>query len=341
MQKSRIFLAIILAAVVLAVGAVMLFIPFRSEGPEVELTIEPRQPVRAVAKILVDNDVVPSATAFIIWLKLTGIEKQVQAGRHVFRKHEGILSAARKLTSAQALHIEVTIPEGLIIEQCAARCAEALGIDSAAFVKLCYDSSYAARRGYSARSLEGYLFPNTYHFPPEPSVEDVIERLVAQFEYEYSRLKRTEIKEKFSKTEIVTLASIIEKEATLVSERAHIAGVFHNRLRLGVPLGADPTVRYILRKFSGPLRVSELNNPSPYNTRLHRGLPPGPICSPGRGALEAAVEPLKTKDLYFVAKWDGSGAHDFSATHREHDRKKHEIRRQNELRKRRALKNKK
>jgi UPF0755 protein len=108
--------------------------------------------------------------------------------------------------------------------------------------------------------------------------------------------------------------------------------VFHNRLRLGYPLGADPTVRYALKKFSGDLRVSELNSPSPYNTRRFPGLPPGPICSPGKGALIAAAAPLETKDLYFVARWDGSGTHDFSATNAEHERKKIDIRKRNLLR---------
>ena len=143
---------------------------------------------------------------------------------------------------------------------------------------------------------------------------------------------QSELKQKYSHHQLVTLASIIEREATLFSEQPLISGVFHNRLRKGYPLGADPTVRFALKKFGGPLRVSELNCPSPYNTRRFSGLPPGPICSPGKGALTAAAQPFKTKNLYFVAKWDGSGEHDFSVTNAEHERKKREIRRRNRLR---------
>ena len=126
--------------------------------------------------------------------------------------------------------------------------------------------------------------------------------------------------------EAVTLASIVEKEAEVAAERPRIAGVFINRLEKRMPLGADPTVRYIFRKFDGPLLASELNAASPYNTRKYAGLPPGPICSPGLASLKATVSPLKTNELYFVAKWDGSGEHEFSVTNEEHGRKKIAIR---------------
>jgi UPF0755 protein len=154
--------------------------------------------------------------------------------------------------------------------------------------------------------------------------------MVATFRKRFAALPRDSSRPPvLTPRQVVILASIVEKEATLDEERGRIAGVFHNRLRLGYPLGADPTVRYALRKFSGPLRVSELNSRHPYNTRVHRGLPPGPICSPGLGSLEAAACPAETKDLYFVARWDGSGGHDFSRTLAEHERKKRLIRRQN------------
>jgi UPF0755 protein len=135
-----------------------------------------------------------------------------------------------------------------------------------------------------------------------------------------------------TKREIIILASIVEKEAVLAEERPRIAGVFYNRLALRQPLGADPTVRYALKKFSGPLTFADLNVASPYNTRRFTGLPPGPICSPGRASLIAAMSPMRTNELYFVARWDGSGAHEFSVTNEEHSRKKLTIRYQNEKR---------
>ncbi|MBD3393790.1 MAG: endolytic transglycosylase MltG [Chitinivibrionales bacterium] len=323
--------AVLLAAIV--AGTLML-VPPGPPGETVEVIVEPGSSVWSVARELSRKNVVASAAALVLWVRMNRLERSMQAGRYVFRENEGILAAAGKLDAAQPLYVTVTIPEGLTIEQTASVCARDLGIDSAAFTGLCYDTAFAAERGVSGRSLEGYLFPNTYRFSPGPSAREVAVRLVDEFDRACATLPDTGVRERFSRREIVTLASIVEKEATLASERPHIAGVFHNRLRLGVPLGADPTVRYALRKFSGPLRVSELNTPSPYNTRLHRGLPPGPICSPGLGALAATVSPMKTDDLYFVARWDGSGAHDFSKTHAEHDRKKHAIRKRNERRKR-------
>jgi len=333
-QTTRILLALAGLVGVLAATAIYLLVPMQPPGAEMEMTVEPGMPVRAIARELKKNSVVPSATGLVAWIRLRGVEKHVQAGKYTFRRHEGIISAARKLLSAEPVYVVVTIPEGLIIEQTASRCAQALETDSAAFVDLCHSPAFIRSLGCEAPSLEGYLFPDTYRFNPQPSVEEVIGRLVGRFEEVWSALARTDVMERMGKHEIVTLSSIIEKEATLASERTHISGVFHNRLLRGYPLGADPTVRYALRKFSGPLRKSELENPSPYNTRNHIGLPPGPICSPGRGALEATVSPMQTKDLYFVARWDGSGAHDFSASNAEHERKKNEIRRMNEQRKR-------
>ena len=181
----------------------------------------------------------------------------------------------------------------------------------------------------------GYHFPETYRFPEKVTEKALVERMVQSHLKLWKNITVPDSLKKYSHHEFITLASIVEREATLLSELTRISGVFHNRLRRGYPLGADPTVRFALKKFGGPLRVSELNCNSPYNTRRFPGLPPGPICSPGAGAIKAAVNPMTTRDLYFVAKWDGSGEHDFSETNAEHDRKKHAIRRRNKKRLRR------
>lgn len=312
-----------------------IFTPLQPVGEPVEMVVEPGRSLWSVARELEETGVIRSRYALVLWLRLTGNEKNMQAGRCVFKEEESAVSAARKLLDAMPLESEVAIPEGLIIEQVAALLKEGLGIDSAAFSALCYDSSVAHSYGIDANSLEGYLFPDTYRFPPEPSIENVVERMVARFREMYARLgfdSSEHIVEGMGRHDYVTLASIVEKEAVLAEERSRIAGVFHNRLRLGYPLGADPTVRYALRKFSGPLRVSELETSSPYNTRKYVGLPPGPICSPGFGSLQAAADPMETDELYFVARWDGSGAHDFSTTHVEHNRKKRQARQRNEER---------
>lgn len=297
---------------------------------QVVLVVEPGQSLHSVARRLAQENVVCSPRALVAWMQLSGQDKLVQAGRHEFVRGAGLLRASRQLQDAIPVERLVTIREGLTVEQCAAQVQTVFDVDSAAFVALCTDTAFIRTLGIEAGTLEGYLFPETYQFPPEVTARQVVARMVDQFHAQYERIEiDSGAPARLTRHELVTLASIVEKEATLASERSRIAGVFHNRLRIGYPLGADPTVRYALRKFSGPLRVSELNSSSPYNTRVHKGLPPGPICSPGFGALQAAASPMDTKDLYFVAKWDGSGEHDFSRTLAEHERKKHEARRRN------------
>jgi UPF0755 protein len=336
MQLKKLFgLVLLLAVIGMAGGAIWLLEPFAGTGREVVVTVEPGTSVRTVAHRLEERNVVRSARAFLAWLTLQGLDKSMQAGRYRFREHDGMLRAAEKLQLAEPIDTVVTVPEGLTVEQTAARLAEILPVDTVEFARLCRDSAFLRSLGITASSAEGYLFPDTYRLPPDAGAELVIRRMHEEFLERFAMIESSDVHQRLNRHEIVTLASIVEREATVAEERTHIAGVFHNRLRRGIPLGADPTVRYAIRKFSGPLRVSELNNDSPYNTRKHAGLPPGPICSPGLGALQAAVSPLETKDLYFVAKWDGSGEHDFSRTLREHERKKHRIRRENEARKRR------
>ncbi len=334
MQTRKTLLAVVVVAVLFGAVGLVLWCGFGfGAGETVELIVEPGEPLGMIAERLENEEVVCDARMLALWMKLRGTDRLVQAGIHTFDRHGGIFAASRGLQEAKPIEVSVTIPEGMIIEQVAQTVARALEVDSAAFAAACYDSSFAAELGISAPSLEGYLFPETYSFPPGVSAQDVIRRMVNKFLEQYARLQPVaDSMRDMTRHEIVTLASIVEKEAALASERGHISGVFHNRLRIGYPLGADPTVRYALRKFSGPLRVSELKSNNPYNTRVHAGLPPGPICSPGFGSLQAAVKPLETRDLYFVAKWDGTGAHTFSKTLAEHERKKHSIRRQNRQR---------
>jgi UPF0755 protein len=299
----------------------------------VHVTIERGTSAYAVSDTLAARGVVRSGKALYYWIRYVGISDKIQAGRFTFIRGEGAINAAEKLLKAEVIEQTVFVQEGLTIEQTASRVAPQMGIDSAEFVKLCLDTAFIAALGIKAPTLEGYLFPDTYRFPENSTAEAAVRRMTSRFKEACAGLQWSkQIKDAYDLHKVVTLASIVEKEATLQAERGRIAGVFHNRLRKGWPLGADPTVRYIYRKFSGPLLVSELNSPSPYNTRRFAGLPPGPICSPGIGAIQASAKPDSTADMFFVALWDGSGAHDFSVTNEEHDRKKLKIRKENEAR---------
>jgi UPF0755 protein len=330
---------VLLVLLLIAVGGALWTInhylmPMKNLGGEVELTVERGTSPTAIAAMLESHGVVRSGKIFYYWLRYTNMTDKIQAGRFTFVKGEGAVTAADRLLKAETIDQTIFVKEGLTIEQTAGRIAEQIDIDSAEFVRLCLDSAFIASVGIEGvYSLEGYLFPDTYRVPENSTPAVIIRRMVARFNEVYSAVEfNPDIAAKYNRHQIITLASIVEKEATLASERGRIAGVFHNRLRKGWPLGADPTVRYIFRKFDGPLFVSELNSPSPYNTRRFAGLPPGPICSPGLGAIRATASPDTTDYMFFVALWDGSGAHYFSRTNAEHDRMKYRVRHENQLR---------
>lgn len=333
--SKKIFFIALSLLVVLSGAFCFLFLPIGKTSEDVSFVIAKNSSIADIADSLKSKGVITSSKALRLWLKITKIERKIQAGKVSFIKGDGVINASRKLLKAVAIERTLTIPEGLTIEQTAKKVWKVFpSIDTILFSSLCKDSAFIALLKIEAPTLEGYLFPETYRFPEDVTAREVVSKMVHSFERSYESLQPDmQISKKFTKNQIITIASIVEKEAAIPSEQTRISAVFHNRLRIGYPLGADPTVRYALRKFNGPLTVSDLNNSSLYNTRKYSGLPPGPICSPGAGALQAAMSPAETKELYFVAKWDGSGAHDFSFTNEEHNRKKIIIRQYNEARK--------
>ncbi len=330
--RKRPWLLLLGAALAFTGGTVYyLFFPLPGRHECAAIVIPRGCMVRAVADTLYQRDIITSKRALLAWIKVSGMERRVQAGKCSFSTRAGVIAAAHALMRAVPLDRTVTIPEGCTIEQTAAHIRQVFPIDTAEFIRLCCDAALAGELGLSgAPSLEGYLFPDTYSFHEDALPAEIIRRMVARFNEERAMIDTAGVDGfHLTKGDIVILASIVEKEATLAAERPRIAGVFYNRLRMGLPLGADPTVRYIFKKWDGPLYISELNSTSPYNTRRVKGLPPGPICSPGRASLIAAVSPVQTNELYFVAKWDGSGGHEFSVTNEEHARKKNDIQKNN------------
>jgi UPF0755 protein len=338
MQTNKKALAIgissLLFVIIAGGGGYVLLSPMGAPGHIVEMRVAPGTPLRAIAKSLEKQKVVRWAPALVLWMKFRGTEKRIQAGRFDFLEYEGALSAAKKLLVARPIEVTVFVPEGLTIEQTATIFMNSdLKIDTTLFLSICKNQGILKRHGIPAQTLEGYLFPNTYRFPEKDTALNIINRMVDRFKKAYESLDSTQSgRFGFTMHQFVILASIIEKEARLEPERPRISAVFHNRLKKGIPLGADPTVRYIFKSFSGPLYVSQLKVNSPYNTRVFPGLPPGPICSPGKSSLQAAMTPADSKELYFVAKWDGSGAHEFSTNNRDHDKKKEIIRHNNKIR---------
>ena len=173
----------------------------------------------------------------------------------------------------------------------------------------------------NARSLEGFLFPATYQMITGASASDLVERQLDAFQENLAKVDlRTARRRNLTRYDVLIIASMVEREAQLAKERPLIAAVMHNRLKQGIPLGIDATIRYQINNWERPLRVSELERDTPYNTRTRRGLPPTPIGNPGLASIKAAANPAKTKYLFFVRKPGKSGEHAFSSTNSEFER---------------------
>jgi UPF0755 protein len=251
---------------------------------------------------------------------MQGLDTKIYAGRYEFQSGQSMFSILSQLSKGGATAINVTIPPGLEIKQVAGILHHQIGTDSLLLVQLTQDTLFLRGFGLQVKNLEGFLFPETYNFYWKPKEEEVIQTMVSQFRrvvfndlgYRPSGIRRNELKD------LVTLASLIEKEGLKSEEYPLISAVFHNRLKRDMPLQCDPTILYVLPPLNRPIRPEDLQIDSPYNTYKYYGLPPGPICNPGREALKAAMNPAEVQYLYFVHR--GDGTHIFSNTLEEHNR---------------------
>lgn len=283
--------------------------------------VPPKASLAALSQDLQAKGLIVNASVFRIFLRLSRQDKKIRAGYFYVRPSNSALEMAWKLTSGKMATQTVTIPEGKASWEIYSILKAKFPLDSLKFDSLVHSADFARACGIASPDLEGYLFPETYVLPWRVTERDAIKVMAKRFlavEKEFDL--EAPIYRKYGQRGWVTLASIVEKEAAVPQEQDPIAGVFWNRLTQGWSLGADPTVRFAVRKPTGPLLVSDLNNDSPYNTRKFTGLPPGPICNPGRGALRAALRPMKTDKMYFVAKDDGSREHFFSVDNSDHMR---------------------
>lgn len=275
----------------------------------VAVTISPGATLQEVAGLLSDTGVIPSADEFVFVAEFLHLDQRIQAGDYVLPYGESNRRLLSRLTDAGAEARLVTVPEGYTSRQIAALLHRAIGLDSAAFITAVQDTSLLKKYGIEAPSFEGFLFPDSYHFTRNMTPTWVIDMMVRRFfEVFDESLRQRASKLGFSLTEAVTLASIIEGEMRIPSEAGRISAVYHNRLKRGMRLQADPTIQYIIK--NGPRRLynGDLAIKSPYNTYLYAGLPPGPVCNPGKTALKAALYPAEEPYLYMVARGDGSHA---------------------------------
>ncbi len=273
---------------------------------------------REVSELLAREGLITSEFSFRLLGKLTGQETQIKPGEyHLHRamKPETLLNT---LVKGDVLQYQVVIPEGMSLKEIS-QILERAGLGKAeTYDKMGRDPQIIQAFGFGGDSLEGFLFPETYHFTKQIPPAQIIKRIANQFLRVYDdSYKKQATRMGMTQREVVTLASIIEKETAVPAERTIVSAVFHNRLKKKMRLQSDPTVIFSLDNFDGNLTRKDLRHASPYNTYYVKGLPPGPIASPGKGAIYAALYPADVDYLYFVSKKNGT--HYFSFTLKEHN----------------------
>jgi UPF0755 protein len=301
----------LLAAPLLAAAGFLawwFFVP----GDKVEVTLPAGVTASRAGALLAKEGVVFSARLFRVAARYAGTDRKLRPGTYTLRRHMPLPQLLHELGSGtESLGIKVPIPEGYATWQIAER-LQASGVCPAEeFLR------YVRGGNPEKRSYEGYLFPTTYFFEPRTPAEKVVAKMFTEFQVRVApEYQKTEPKPNLNLHQAMTLASIVEREAVLSQERPTIAAVYLNRMRLRMRLQADPTVQYALGFWKKGLTRDDLGNPSPYNTYVHYGLPPGPICSFGLESFRAALRPATTEAIYFVA--DNTGGHIFTSTIEDH-----------------------
>ncbi|MFO1463043.1 MAG: endolytic transglycosylase MltG [bacterium] len=274
--------------------------------------------LRQSAQILEQNGIVRSAWSFRGLARWRGVQAKLKPGEYQFEPGMTSGEVLDKIVRGERIVRRLTVPEGTNFRQIAALIAGAGIASQDEVMKRFRDPALLGLLGFPAPSLEGFLYPASYEYDRETTVDGLLRAMLQKFQESVRGPLADRAKQAgWTMSQVVTLASIIEKETAQAAERPLISSVFHNRLRIGMPLQTDPTVIYGLPDFDGNLRREDLRNPHPYNTYVHVGLPPGPIASPGMASLEAALNPAASNYLFFVAK--GDGTHFFSATLDEHN----------------------
>jgi UPF0755 protein len=309
------------------------FEPVEHNAADQIITIEPGLGPQAIIARLGEAGIVRNPTALKLYLRATGRSGNLKAGDYKFNSPISPLQAIEKIRRGE-VHLErVTVPEGFNRFDIARVLAEKTGkATEAEFLRLMEDQSPIRNISPEARNLEGYLFPDTYNYTSKTTAEELIQAMVSRFEEVFTPEWATRASRLgMTVHQVVTLASIVEEEARVPDERPLIASVFSNRLKLGMALGSDPTFIYaaiLAADYDGnPNQPRHRRRDSRYNTYIYAGLPPGPIASPGRASLEAALYPADTDYLYFVVSGT-SGRHKFSRSSTEHDLAVEEYRRQ-------------
>lgn len=295
---------------------------------KVIIAIPAGQSLKTTTEALFKNGIITSPFKFNLVARLKGYDKRLKAGEYALSASMAPVQILEKLVKGEVELYKITIPEGFNIYQIADLIAEAGVAQSSNFIEAATNADLAHKNSINAETFEGYLFPETYYFPKKTKVEKIISTMVDRFWKVFNSVWQERADQLgFSIHQIVTLASIIEKETGAPFERPVISSVFHNRLKKKMRLESDPTVIYGLKNFDGNLKRAHLETPTPYNTYKIKALPVGPIANPGAKSLEAALYPADTKFIYFVSKKNKT--HQFSTNLKDHNQavRKYQLRR--------------
>lgn len=276
--------------------------------------------VLRIAQLLEQEGVLRDAKMFYYLVRYKGVSGQVKAGEFRFYTDLKPKEVLAVLIKGEEVGYKLTIPEGYRITEMVPVVSTLSFLDGQRFLELTQDPDVIASFGIQSTSLEGFLFPSTYSLTRSQTEKDLVDAMVREFKAYWTAEKEARAHELgMTQLEVVTLASIIEKESAHESERPLVSSVYHNRIKKGMKLQADPTIIYGLKDYDGNIRRADILRAHPWNTYVITGLPPTPIASPGAGSLEAALYPADSDYLYFVARPDRT--HDFSRTYAEHERK--------------------
>jgi uncharacterized YceG family protein len=319
-RRRRPIVRVLPVILLLAIGAFAyaVFQPFKGDGHGTVVVNVPKGATASqIEKLLADKGVVDSSFFFGIRARISGKRNELRSGRITLRKDMSYGAALDALTTAPAVAktVKLTIPEGRSRREIVPLVKQ-LGL-TGSYLAATSRSPRALALGAprSAHTLEGYLFPATYQLKPGAEASALVKQQVAAFKDAFGKVNLGYAKRKhLTRYDILIIASMIEREAQLPSDRPLIAAVIYNRLHRHMPLGIDATLRYQLHNWSKPLKVSELQRDSPYNTRTRQGLPPTPIGNPGLSSMQAAAHPARKPYLFYVVKPCGNGGHAFSST---------------------------
>ena len=327
------FLLVFLLLISSFIGLV-LFWPQENPHQVVKVTVQNGSSLNRIAEVLNEKGIISNKLMFRMAVQLLGKEKEIPIGRFSLVNARSNYEIIDQLVYGAPEVKKVRILEGWDLRQIAGHLSEVMDFDSTALMQIATDNKFLKKNGISSLSLEGYLFPDTYFFFTGDTPKSVLAYLVTMHQSFWKKRYVAQAKKlKMTKHEIVTLASIIEGEAIYDSERAKISAVYHNRLNMDMRLQADPTIQFILPEPPRRLLNRDLKIKSPYNTYLNKGLPPGPINSPGKNSILAALYPEENDFIYFVAS--GDGYHTFTTNEKDHNRAKRKLQKM-----RRALKRK-